>query len=302
MNWYNDDLKKDFVNQYTGGVADRTFNMIFSKAAKMESVLGKDCSQFTLDEILDLARSFGASDISSVKFKLSLLRTYTNFCINSGFHSTGINHYDDLHSKIYADLIDVRKAAKTYLSDKEVMEIVSQFENPRDKYLILGPYEGIYGKELCELLNLSRHDLLGDNKLKLCTGRTIEVSSTLYGIIEDCLAATTVLYSGRERELEKSDLVYKSVVMKSAYTSASNIKKKFFKMRNYLDRDTFGVRMLYVSGFMNRVRDAVSRHETFEDAREEIEELQKRYQNSYSFASIKLKYDEMMFVLSAVAN
>ena len=302
MNWYNENLKKDFISQYTGEVAQNTFKLLFSKAAQMEFLLEKDCSQFTLDEIMDLARSFGASDMSSIKHKMSLLRTYTNFCINSGFHNTGINHYEELHSKVYEELIDVRKAAQTYISREEVEDIISRFDNARDKYIILAPYEDIYGKDLCELLQLSKHDLLGSNKLKLCTGREITVSSELYHIIEDCIDSDVVYYSGRRRELENTDLVYRNIKMKTADASNSSIVKKFFKLKTYLGRETFGLRMLYVSGFMNGVRAAVEKHGSLDEAREDIVALQEQYQNSYSFANIKIKYDEMMFVTNAVSK
>ena len=297
MDWYNRGVKEEFINRYTSTVGEYTFNAIFSKSAVIERELDKDCSCFSLPEIMDLARSFRSADISSVRFKISLLNSYAHFCINSGMSDTGLNHYSEVTEAMYESLVDKRKMAQTYISRKEVEDILTYFENPRDKYVILAPYEGVYGEGLCELLKLGKKDLLKENTVRLCTGRKLVVSPLLYNVMEDAAETYTAFYNGKERRLEKTDLVYKPIELESVKkTDDRAIKRKFTKLKRYLDRDTFGVRMLYVSGFLNEIDKLVSKYGGFEEARHMFDTVQDRYQSKYTLGTIRKMYKEMKLV------
>ena len=298
MAWYNKKRKVDFINQYPSIVGDHTFNTIFNKTAILENELGKDCSLFTLPEISDLARSFHSADPGSIKHKISLLRSYAQFCIDNGISETGINHYIEMTASMCADAVDKRKMAETYITRKEVEEIVSVFENPRDQYIILAPYEGIYGQGLCEILQLRESDLLGQNRVRLCTGREIEVSDLLYRIMVKAAEAETAIYNGRERRLKNTDHVYKGIVIKSntGIVTEYQLKRKLNKLKNYLDRGTLGFRMLYVSGFLNEIDKQVQKYGGFWDAIEGINTVIEHYQAPYGAHIVKQMYKEMLSI------
>ena len=289
--WYNVDLKRDFINQYQGTVAKNTFASLFGRSALMESDLKKDCSQFSLEQIYDLARSYRSADVSSIRIKMSLLRTYTAFCINNGFSKTKINHYTEIPSDAYESFIDRKMASKMRLSKDEVYDILDAFENARDKFIILAPYEGIYGADMCELLELREKDVLPGNKLRLCTGRIVKISDALYDIIMDCISEDTAIYGGKEKKLEKTDRVYKNLVMLIASPpTKESIIRRYYIMREQIGRETLGVKMLFNSGFLNALDEVVLEKGSFDNSQEEVKAVQERYGNSWSFGRVKRFY------------
>ena len=296
MSWYNNSVKVEFINQYQGIVGGNVFNNIFQRCADMEFALEKDCSSFNLEEIMDLARSFHSADLTSVKVKMSLLRSYTQFCIEKGMSNTGLNHYSEITTAMYEGVVDRRKMAETYITREEVEEIIAAFENPRDKYIILAPYEGIYGPKLCEITELRKKDLLGNNRIRLCTGREIIVSDLLYGIMEEAAEEYEATYINRKVRLQNTDKIYKGIDKDSVgNTDDKTLKRKYWRMRSYLERSTFGARMLYVSGFINEIGNAVEKSGGFDSATREIGEIRKHYNSTYSIYTIKKMYKEAKF-------
>jgi len=297
-NWYNESIKQEFINSYQGIVGEFTFNTIFSKTKELEQALNKDCSLFVLPEILDLARSFKSGDIASIRFKISLLKSYTQFCISKGLSKTGLNHYIEVTTAMYNEVVDKKKMAETYISREEVEDIISIFDNPRDKYIILAPFEGIYGEDLCELLKLRKKDLLGNGRVRLYTDREIVVSNMLYNIMEDAADTYVAEYNGKKRPLINTDLVFKPLDTKGSLDVIGEIqiKKKFSRLKRHLDRKTFGIRMLYTSGFLSEVDKAVQKAGSIEAAKEQINEIQIKYQSRYPINSIKKMYNEMKLV------
>lgn len=298
---YNSNLKNAFIEAY--GVAPSTLTSIFRLTAPMERSLNKDCSEFTLPEILILIRSFGSASVESLRVKICLLRAYTNFCIQRNFTKDSINHYDEITTKDYESLHDKRKADAQNLTENEVIDLISTFENPRDQYLILAPFEGIYGKDLCEICLMTLDDLLPNHKIKTCTGRILDVTPRLYGIMKE--AGNTNFYissEGKFRKLRESNYIYKVLDSKSADPVANKgvLMKRMTKMKAKFDIPTLGYSMLKRSGMNNALYKALhgeplSKH--YND--DNIQRILKRYDANRNRAKNLTTYNEYVESMKA---
>lgn len=253
-NYYNAGLKEAFMETSTSKVM---LNNIFNISAPMEKSLNKDCCDFVLPEILILMRAFESSSAESLRVKISLLRSYTTFAIERNFSKDGLNHYDEVTTKDYESLIDKHKYNLQYFTYDEVQKLLLNFSNARDQYLILAPYEGVYGKDLCEIINLTTEDLLPDHKIRTCTGRILQVSEQLYDIMQEAGRVDDYISSeGKIRALRSSKLIYKTMDTVSTPTKPNKtmLVRRMEKIRKSYEIPSLGFSMLKRSGMFNALK------------------------------------------------
>ena len=68
---------------------------------------------------------------------------------------------------------------------EEMESIIYKLPNYLDKYLFLSIYEGIKGKEYCEVVQANINNISG-NEMKLSTGRIVQISDLLKDIMNKC--------------------------------------------------------------------------------------------------------------------
>ena len=250
---FNAPLKQEFINSRNGITPESAYWAIFKKTALLETPYNKDVCNFTLGEISELLSAFGSGSVGVLESRISILRKYTDFCLSKKQVFDGQNHFDEVTRKMCLGYVDQYKKTKSYISKKDVYAIVDALPNPKDKYLVLAPYEGIYGKDMCEIISLTTDDLLPDNQIRTCTGRVLTVTSKLYNIIEE--AGNTYTYMGPDekvRTLRQTNLIYKPVESKitKLQASAQQITVKLAKLKEYLDdAPVLGVSLLKRSGY-----------------------------------------------------
>lgn len=254
-NFYNAGLKEEYIATSNAKAMLKT---IFNISAPMEKRLNKDCCDFVLPEILILMRAFESSSAESLRVKISLLRSYTMYAIQHNFSKDGLNHYDEVSTKDYESLFDKHKYNSQYLTYQEVQELLENFPNARDQYLILAPYEGIYGDDFCEIREMTTDDLLPDNKARTCTGRILKVSDQLYKIMQE--AGNTIDYissEGKTRKLRPSNLIYKTMDTVTTPIKPDKIMliRRMEKMKDKYQIPSLGFSMLKRSGMFNALKD-----------------------------------------------
>ena len=124
----------------------------------------------------------------------------------------GQNHFLEMRLEDYDKCINKTLFNLKVVSKSTILNWVDQLENPRDKFILLGLFEGIKGKDFCELANLRPEDVNG-NIVKLCTSRTIEISDKLKHIIEECIEEK-IYYSTSGKEKKIMPLIDRGYVIK----------------------------------------------------------------------------------------
>ena len=300
--FYNNLLKRAFIKDYGGTASPAMWETLFGKSKKLEEVLGKDVCDFTLPEIKNLLKSFRSYNTNVLQVRASIYRTYTNYCIQKGFSKDNQNHFNELTNGIYYECVDKKKAAASYFTHSEIQEIASLLENPKDRFLLLAPYEGILGKDCTQLINLTTDDLLSNNKIRLEDGSVIEVSSLLYQTAVE--AGETFEYTsseGKSRKLKRCEYILKPLAsdLLDDKMTKSSIHRKYDKLRTKLSIPAFGAVLIKNSGFLHYFNKLVEQYGDVHAAyySSDYQHLSQRYAIKTSYSRLRIQYDEYMGIL-----
>lgn len=204
---YNETLKQSFLNEYGSKTSKVFFLRLFEKSATYEQAYEKDVSNFVLDQILDLLKSFGATSIESLRADTSRLRVYTDYCIQHNMSIDSQNHYDSITTPLLKKCLNMRMAQKKFISEETLWDIIDLLQNPCDKYIILAIYEGMYGEQFSEVTLLDKWGIdEKEQKFILSTERDFYPSKELFNIALN--AVNTFEYSGNEKTIPLSESDY----------------------------------------------------------------------------------------------
>lgn len=185
---YNAEYKERFIAERKSEtiLSNGYLECQFEKVSSMEEKLEKDVSNFTFYEIIEYYKLINTHSMNALQVLNSQFSLYTQWCLQHNLVNDGQNHFLEMRLEDYDKCINKTLLNLKVVDKNTVLNWVGQLQNPRDQFILLGLFEGIKGKDFCELANLKPEDVNG-NILKLCTGRTIEISDKLKYIIEECI-------------------------------------------------------------------------------------------------------------------
>lgn len=186
---FNEDLKRKFIAERNKEVVlpDLYLERQFNKISFMEEELGKDLSNFTVYEITEYYKLLNLSSLDSLLVMNSQFSLYTQWCLQENLVKDNQNHYLEMTIEHIKGCINKVLAKMKMVTRETILEWVEELPNPKDQFVLLGLFEGIKGKDFCELYRLKPEDIKG-NVATLCTGRTIKLSDKLISIISDCIS------------------------------------------------------------------------------------------------------------------
>ena len=185
---YNKELKLEYIkekNQEAVLPSNYLENQFF-KVSEMEKELDKDVSNFTVYEIIEYFKLLNLTSLESLKVMTSEFSMYTQWCLQKSLVADNQNHFLEMSNDILMGCINKAVLSMKIISRETILSWVNQLPNPKDQFVLLGLFEGLKGKDFCELAKLKPEDI-DDNIAHLCTGRDIEISDKLIEIIDDCM-------------------------------------------------------------------------------------------------------------------
>lgn len=179
VTFYNHEQKERYISERE--ISYRKIRLItrtfFNITKEFEEELGKDCSNFTTKEILNM---YNFCATRSWEFLLnfnSQLRIYTAWCLRESLVKDNQNHYDELDKHDMYNCLNLGLKKKMVLTRKEVEKELAQIPNVSDQFLVLAFFEGVGGPSYSDFYELGMSQFEG-NKLIL-NGRELEVSNLL---------------------------------------------------------------------------------------------------------------------------
>lgn len=261
---YNEELKERYIEEKTNEVVidDVALNKLFEKTERWELENGKDVHSFTFYEIQEFYKMQNMSSFDSLKIMNSRLSMYTQWCLSQNLVLDNQNHFLEMDNEILTECLNKVKVKNRVVTEQMILHFVSRLENPRDKYVLLGSFEGLRGENFCELLKLKPSDVEG-NVVTLCTGRKITVSNTLIRIIDECVNTDDyVAMSGNNNKVV--NLIDNGYVFKNYpnvknddddYRAGRNLYTSFRRIINNLDLPPYiTLNCLYDSGKLHMVK------------------------------------------------
>ncbi|PIH59112.1 site-specific integrase [Paenibacillus sp. LK1] len=193
--FYNPNQKSRYLKDQIESTK-KAYSRVLLRAAKIENKLGKDLYDFNLDEIKQLLFILKATKLSTVMHSGNIIQNYIRWAIEQDLRTDNINPLDAVASgEFYKQFLDTSE--QTLFSYTEIKkDVVDECINYQDKAVILGLYEGIYGRQYSELLTLKMKffEEINDDpdhyNVRLINEtvdgnkeRTLKVTSDLYNIM-----------------------------------------------------------------------------------------------------------------------
>jgi hypothetical protein len=158
---YNEEIKEKFLSEYEEDTRV-AYRYVFVKSADIENILQKDLYNFNEAEIKELLCHANRSTVESVQSFASMINKYIQWAIENGYKYSNINPMSTFTREDYEECVDHNK--KMYISEQELIEIEEMLDNYQDKVIVRLAFEGIYGEEASEMLNLKAYDVDFENK------------------------------------------------------------------------------------------------------------------------------------------
>lgn len=156
---------------------------MFRKTEPEEENLGKDVSQFTTAEILNLYKIINFRSIDSLVNYHFQLSNYGNWCLQQNLVLDGINHFNELNVDILNTCINKTALESSIIDGEKLLEIVSRLKNPRDKFVLMMLFETGKSKNQENLFKAKLSDIDEEaGTMKLFDGRVVNVSRQLINI------------------------------------------------------------------------------------------------------------------------
>lgn len=213
---YNEEYKRRFIEERKEEVVlpnnylERQFNYV----TETEEKLGKDISNFSFYEILEYYKMLNLSSTEVLEVMNSQFSNYTQWCLQQNLVKDGQNHFLEFKIEDFLKCVNKIVFNAKIIDYHTVLEWVEQLSNPRDQFILLGLFEGIKGKDFCELAKLRPEDVdTKNNVLSLCTGRQVKVSNKLINIIGNCITEKNY-YSVTGKNVKVMPLVNRGYVIK----------------------------------------------------------------------------------------
>lgn len=214
---YNEELKRRYIEEKTATtvMTDGYLDRVFNKTEPFEEKAGKDVSCFMAHEIRNM---YSTWNVNSSDFLINLhsaLNQYTRWAMLQGIVFDAQNHYEEIERRELAKLINVTYSQMKIINEATLDEWINSLSEACDRFLLRAVFEGISGKNYCELVNIKLSDFTTYGTVKLCTGREIKISNKLYQLAIE--AENTYDYCGnnghasRTYPLYGDDLIFKTL-------------------------------------------------------------------------------------------
>lgn len=260
----------------------------FKYSQKYEEEFGKDLCNFDEKEIKDFYKARNFSSVQTILNINSQLTEYTNWCNSEGLVTDHQNHYSFLEYEDLKECENKTKKMAGYVNREELLSAIQKLENVCDRYLFLGCYEGIKGKDFTDLVNVELKDLDG-NILKLKSGKEIIISKELKKCIEQ--SCNTYVYQTLRREMVLTgNKVIKekaNVMSHSDFRIGRRMYLTFIRLKDIIGLEYCTFNSIYLSGKYNYTK------EKYEEARKENKELTLKDFIKENREDIEARYDKI---------
>lgn len=257
---YNMLQKQSYIEFYQSKVSTNYIAGIFHKTKLLEEHLSRDVSEFSKDEIIQMLKKQNSTSMETLRYRISLLRSYTNWCIHSG-HYFGFNQYNFISSEDLLSCIDQHYRDSKFISREILNQYVSDLINPCDKFLLLAFYDGIRGKNFIDISYMKGDDInVNTSTVRLQDGTIISVSQDLVVFAKQS-ANEYNYYITKEFEVTCVGLKEVSEILKPRTNSCNNseqsrynrISKTMLRLKEILDAPNLTIPRLFNSGIVNRL-------------------------------------------------
>lgn len=177
---FNESRKAGYIQEKSGLSLSKGFlENIFSKTEVFEKRLQLDVSEWSSTDIINFYKYLDKTCLETLMNIHSQLLNYVYWCIDNGMIDSVQNHFSEITTEMLAKCLNEIKFERSIISERELRIGLNKLERDSDKFIILGLFEGLLGKEMCEICDATTANLKEGDILVTAEGRELQISSRL---------------------------------------------------------------------------------------------------------------------------
>lgn len=261
---YDKERKEEFIKDYMRSrvVAKTSLYSLFRKTELFEEKLGKDCSRFTKEEIIEMYSEFKAKSVYVLMNYNVIIKAYCAFL--KYYYGLEIDvAYEDMTIDILRPLVP--NSANNILSRQDVIDIEDQLYNWTDKAIVECLWEGLSGNSMRDLIGLNISMIDHDAKqLYLPDGRVFDLTNRLYDLLMKAFEEEEYVCYGTTLRVKK--MVGRGKLYKerdNAYATDSNDKyfrwvyRKVQNFRSHVGINGLTMKNISISGMAHYLKEGM---------------------------------------------
>ena len=300
---YNEEIKKGYLEDSL----DRNPNLeilgtrAFNQVEYYEEELGKDCCNFTINEIIIYYQRRCSTSIDTLNTLNSIFKQYTNWCMQRNMIDDGQNHYNEINLDVLNNCLNYGMVNDKIISRDDLLHVVRDFLNASDKALLLAIFEGVCGENMCDLVNLNVNDIKvkkGKYIVNLYSGGQLDISKELYNFCvesQDCYTHYLINHDFiYEREYNPEDRgVFKMLIASNAGNiNRKSLYNKLVRIKKELNLNYLTTHTLIESGRIHMIKNIMDETGQSLDDVLASKATEERYGRLSSYTHWKRKYAE----------
>lgn len=231
---FNENDKKRFIDSINIEQYPHNYwGNMFGKTSSMEEMYGKDLYNFSKKEIMSLYKYFDSKSFDYIRVTNFNFIKYAQWALQETLIVDGQNHFAELTKEEILGCVNKYGVEQSILTKEEFYAILGKVASYRDKFGLIATFEGIKGRDFCEILEANISDISG-KKMKLSTGRVVDVSKDLALIADEASKEVTYMSIGGKHYTLYGEYgqIYKQ--LRDNYTNMSEKGKRFQKVVRYI--------------------------------------------------------------------
>lgn len=121
----------------------KTGTVFFNISKEYEEKYGKDCSKFTMQEILNMYNSCATRSWEQLLNFNSQLKIYTSWCLRENLVDDNQNHYEELDKDEMYQCLNFGLKNTMVITRSELIQTLPSIPNVSDQFLALALFEGL---------------------------------------------------------------------------------------------------------------------------------------------------------------
>lgn len=250
--------KESFIEDYKQirVIKLTSLRSLFKKTEPHEKAFKKDCIDFTMDEAINMYRSFSAKSVDVLLNYNTVLKAYCAWTKKSGY-----TDHEFVYERITQDMLTplVAEDATILLTRRDITDIEDKLHNWTDKAIIECLWEGLAGDSMMDLVSVSIHSLDQEKKqIILPNGHAFPLTDRLLNLLLNAFQETEYICYGESMRVKKLEGIG-SLYKERDNAHATNSNDKFFRWvyrkiqiyRDYVGIKKFTMKNLSTSGMFH---------------------------------------------------
>lgn len=223
----------------------------FKKVAKFENKIDKYLYNFDEKDIEELYIFMNLTP-EGISVMTNILRNYLEWCFKNHYSKINLLHPDIINESYLCTLLDEDKISARYFTVETFDKMLKQMDhdpNPQIlKTAMMCAHEGIYGKDLEDMVHLKLSDIQPDGSIKLYSQIKIYPSLELIEAIKLTADINEYQYNHKKpspmTSLYKNDSIFKVISTQKSKTDKQSLERMY---KTFLRR-TLNVKMQLATG------------------------------------------------------